>query len=150
MRFAEMAAPFFETAEIIEFHHDKKIDAPSGTATSTAQRMADRLIEANRKLADDPTQQEVYAGARGGLGPADIRVHAVRMPGIGAGTAAKMWLTWMTQVTLLDGEMPRTFSAFLAKIKVPARAEKARGESVATSRAGGQSARTTIHQRKKL
>ncbi len=46
------------------------------------------------------------------------------MPGIGAGTAAKMWLTWMAQVTLLDGEMPRTFSAFLAKIKVPARAEK--------------------------
>src|SRR5437868_10508654 len=35
MRFAEMAAPFFETAEIIELHHDRKIDAPSGTAALT-------------------------------------------------------------------------------------------------------------------
>src|SRR6185437_2973410 len=40
MRFAEMAAPFFETAEIIELHHDRKIDAPSGTAVLTAQRLA--------------------------------------------------------------------------------------------------------------
>jgi len=40
MRFAEMAAPFFDTAEIIEIHHDGKADSPSGTAISTAQRMA--------------------------------------------------------------------------------------------------------------
>jgi 4-hydroxy-tetrahydrodipicolinate reductase len=40
MRFAEMAAPFFDTAEIIELHHDRKIDAPSGTAVKTAERMA--------------------------------------------------------------------------------------------------------------
>ncbi len=40
MRFAEIAAPFFETAEIIEFHHNQKVDAPSGTAISTAERMS--------------------------------------------------------------------------------------------------------------
>ncbi len=40
MRFAEMAAPWFDTAEIIELHHDRKIDAPSGTAVKTAERMA--------------------------------------------------------------------------------------------------------------
>ena len=40
MRFAELAAPYFETAEIIELHHDQKVDAPSGTAMLTAERMA--------------------------------------------------------------------------------------------------------------
>jgi len=39
MRFAELAAPWFETAEIIELHHDQKIDAPSGTAMTTARRV---------------------------------------------------------------------------------------------------------------
>ncbi len=40
MRFAEQAAPYFDTAEIIELHHDRKVDAPSGTAVATARRMA--------------------------------------------------------------------------------------------------------------
>ncbi|MFN6121879.1 MAG: 4-hydroxy-tetrahydrodipicolinate reductase [Actinomycetes bacterium] len=78
MRFAELAAPWFETAEIIELHHDAKVDAPSGTAVTTAQRMA----AASDEWAPDPTQHEVYPGARGGAGPAGIRVHAVRMRGM--------------------------------------------------------------------
>ncbi|MGD9794588.1 MAG: 4-hydroxy-tetrahydrodipicolinate reductase [Acidimicrobiia bacterium] len=78
MRFAEMAAPFFETAEIIELHHDAKIDAPSGTATTTANRMA----AASSQWAPDPTQHEVIVGARGGEGPAGIRIHSVRMRGM--------------------------------------------------------------------
>jgi 4-hydroxy-tetrahydrodipicolinate reductase len=78
MRFAEMAAPFFDSAEIIELHHDAKVDAPSGTAVTTAQRMA----AASGEWAADPTQHEVYPGARGGVGPAGIRVHAVRMRGM--------------------------------------------------------------------
>jgi 4-hydroxy-tetrahydrodipicolinate reductase len=78
MRFAEMAAPFFETAEIVEYHHDQKIDAPSGTAKVTAERMA----AASAQWAPDPTQHEVYPGARGGTGPAGIHVHAVRMRGM--------------------------------------------------------------------
>jgi len=78
MRFAELAAPFFDTAEIIELHHDQKIDAPSGTAVTTAKRMA----AAKGEWAPDPTQHEVYAGSRGGLGPAGIRLHAIRMRGM--------------------------------------------------------------------
>ena len=58
MRFAELAAPFFDSAEIIELHHDAKIDAPSGTAISTAQRMA----AASGDWMPDPTQHEVYPG----------------------------------------------------------------------------------------
>lgn len=79
MRFAEMAAPFFETAEIIEMHHDAKADAPSGTAVTTANRMA---AARTAPWAVDPTKHEVYPGARGGLGPTGIRVHAVRMRGM--------------------------------------------------------------------
>lgn len=78
IRFAEMAAPFFDSAEIIELHHDAKIDAPSGTAVSTAQRMA----AASDDWTPDATQHEVYPGARGGVGPAGIRVHSVRMRGM--------------------------------------------------------------------
>lgn len=78
MRFAELAAPYFDTAEIIELHHDRKIDAPSGTAVTTAERMA----AASSDWAPDPTEHEVYPGARGGAGPAGIRVHGVRMRGM--------------------------------------------------------------------
>ena len=78
IRFAELAAPYFETAEVIELHHDAKKDAPSGTALHTAERMA----AASSKWAADPTEVEVLPGARGALGPAGIRVHAVRMHGM--------------------------------------------------------------------
>ncbi len=78
MRFAELAAPFFETAEIIELHHDQKVDAPSGTAVATATRMA----AASAEWATDPTEHEVYPGSRGGVGPAGIHLHAVRMRGM--------------------------------------------------------------------
>ena len=77
MRFAELAAPFFDTAEIIEVHHDGKADSPSGTAVSTVVRMA----AASSEWAKDPTTHEAIAGARGAKGPADIRIHAVRMRG---------------------------------------------------------------------
>src|SRR5918995_2058578 len=78
MRCAEIAAPFFDTAEIIELHHDGKADAPSGTAIVTADRMA----AASDQWAPDPTRTEVLAGARGGVGAAGIRIHAVRMRGM--------------------------------------------------------------------
>jgi 4-hydroxy-tetrahydrodipicolinate reductase len=79
MRFAEMAAPWFDTAEVIELHHDRKIDAPSGTAIKTIERMAAARDE---DFAPDPTEYEVYPGARGGLGPRGIRAHSVRMRGM--------------------------------------------------------------------
>ena len=78
MRFAEVAAPYFDTAKIIELHHDAKADAPSGTALVTADKMA----AASASWSEDPTRTEVLPGARGGLGPAGIRVHSVRMRGM--------------------------------------------------------------------
>ena len=78
IRFAELAAPHFDTAEIIELHHDQKIDAPSGTAIATANRMAG----ASTDWAPDPTEREIYPGARGVAGPAGIRLHSVRMRGM--------------------------------------------------------------------
>lgn len=78
VRFAELAARYFETAEIIELHHDNKVDAPSGTAVHTAERMA----AASADWAADPTTDEVLAGARGGAGAAGIRVHSVRLRGL--------------------------------------------------------------------
>ncbi len=79
MRFAEIAAPFFDTAEIVEYHHDQKVDAPSGTAVTTADRMA---AARHQPWAADPTRYEVLPGARGGEGASGIRVHAVRMRGM--------------------------------------------------------------------
>ncbi len=78
MRFAELAAPYFETAEIIELHHDQKVDAPSGTALHTAERMAARSSE----WAEDPTTKVVVEGSRGGAGAGGIRVHSVRLRGL--------------------------------------------------------------------
>ena len=78
MRFAEMAAPFFESVEIIELHHPQKVDAPSGTAGHTARRIA--AARAGLPAQPDATEQEL-AGARG----ADvdgIRVHSVRVRGL--------------------------------------------------------------------
>ena len=82
MRFAAIAAPFFETAEIVEYHHDAKVDAPSGTAIATAAGMAAARAAASGSWPADPTLDERLAGARGGEGPAGIRVHAVRMRGM--------------------------------------------------------------------
>ena len=78
MRFAELAAPHFSTAEVIEYHHDAKVDAPSGTAIHTAERIA----AASPDWADDPTRQEVLQGARGGRSASGVRVHSVRMRGV--------------------------------------------------------------------
>ena len=78
MRFAEIAAPYFDTGEVIEYHHDGKVDAPSGTAMLTVERMA----SASGEWAADPTKKEVVASARGGKGPGGIPVHSVRMRGM--------------------------------------------------------------------
>ena len=78
MRFAELAARYFETVEIIELHHDQKVDAPSGTALLTAQRVA----AASPDWAPDPTEKVVVEGARGGTAAAGIHVHSVRLRGL--------------------------------------------------------------------
>ena len=78
MRFAELAAPWFETAEIIELHHDQKTDAPSGTAMLTAQRVA----AASSEWAPDPTEKVVVEGARGGTAAHGVHIHSVRLRGL--------------------------------------------------------------------
>jgi 4-hydroxy-tetrahydrodipicolinate reductase len=77
MRFAELAAPYFDSCEIIELHHDHKVDAPSGTAMATAARIA----AASKDWTEDPTRTVVADGARGGL-VNGIPVHSVRLRGM--------------------------------------------------------------------
>ena len=92
MKFAELAAPWFETAEIIELHHDGKVDAPSGTATRTAELMA----AASGEWSLDPTKKLVFEGARGGAGPGGIRIHSVRLRGIIASQEVVLGTTGQT------------------------------------------------------
>ena len=80
MAFARQAAPFFESAEVVEFHHPNKLDAPSGTAVKTAQGIAKARKDAGMGEMPDATEQAL-AGSRG----ADVDgvpVHAVRMQGM--------------------------------------------------------------------
>ncbi|WP_201288732.1 4-hydroxy-tetrahydrodipicolinate reductase [Actinomyces sp. zg328] len=78
MRFAALAAPYFESVEIIELHHPNKVDAPSGTAVATAQAIA-----AARAAASPDATESDPLGARGGLVDG-VRVHAVRLRGLTA------------------------------------------------------------------
>lgn len=78
MKFSQMAAKYFRDVEIIELHHDRKLDAPSGTAVKTAELIAS---ERGRKLQGHPDEKETIQGARG----ADyegMRIHSVRLPGL--------------------------------------------------------------------
>ncbi|MDE3082336.1 MAG: 4-hydroxy-tetrahydrodipicolinate reductase [Acidobacteriota bacterium] len=80
-RFAVLAAPYFERVEVIELHHDAKVDAPSGTSLSTARSLAAARRAAGRADLAEPTQRHSVEGSRG----ADVdgvRVHAVRLPGL--------------------------------------------------------------------
>ena len=77
MRFAAEAAPYFDSAEIVERHHENKADAPSGTALRTAEMM--------RAARDEPwplslESRESLAGSRGG-DAGGIRLHSLRLPG---------------------------------------------------------------------
>lgn len=80
MRFAEQAAAFYESVEIIELHHAGKADAPSGTAANTARRIAAAREAADLDTPPDATVQEL-PGARGAQVDG-IRVHAVRLRGL--------------------------------------------------------------------
>lgn len=80
MRFAAMAAPYFESVEIVELHHPRKADAPSGTATRTAQLVAAARAAANCEPMPDATTSAL-PGARG-ADVAGVAVHAVRLAGL--------------------------------------------------------------------
>jgi 4-hydroxy-tetrahydrodipicolinate reductase len=80
MEFAEKAAKFFESAEIIELHHPNKVDAPSGTAARTAMLISDARKRAGLSAMPDATSTSLD-GARGAnLG--DVSVHSVRLRGL--------------------------------------------------------------------
>lgn len=78
MKFAQEAAKYFDHAEIIELHHNKKADAPSGTAIKTAELMKQSQQQFGKTNAPET---EIFPGARGASGPADIHIHSVRLPG---------------------------------------------------------------------
>ncbi|GIE84194.1 4-hydroxy-tetrahydrodipicolinate reductase [Actinoplanes regularis] len=80
MRFAASAARYFDSVEIIEQHHPRKLDAPSGTAMHTARLIAEARKAANCPPMPDATQEELD-GARG-TDIDGVRVHAVRAAGL--------------------------------------------------------------------
>ena len=75
---AKLGAKFFDYAEIIEMHHEKKLDAPSGTALSTARAM----VESRGKPFIYPSQQKEAASGSRGSEHDGIAIHSVRMPGL--------------------------------------------------------------------
>ena len=82
MAFSRLAAPFFSSAEIIETHHPKKLDAPSGTALATAQQMAAVRRQAGIPAAPDATTTDPE-GARG-MKVGDVGIHSLRILGANA------------------------------------------------------------------
>ena len=79
MAMAQLAAPHLDHVEVIELHHDQKIDAPSGTAAHTAELIAQ--ARDGRAAIDAPTERFTLPGVRGGVNHG-VRVHSVRLPGL--------------------------------------------------------------------
>lgn len=80
MQFATTAARYFESAEIIELHHPEKADAPSGTATRTAELISEARKSANLAAMPDKTSKSLD-GARGAK-VGDVPIHSVRLRGL--------------------------------------------------------------------
>jgi 4-hydroxy-tetrahydrodipicolinate reductase len=78
MHLAEIAAPYFDAAEVIEMHHATKLDAPSGTALSTAKRLAAR--RAGKPFTHKAPEKVTLEGTRGGE-EGGVGVHSIRLPG---------------------------------------------------------------------
>jgi 4-hydroxy-tetrahydrodipicolinate reductase len=80
MEFATKAARYFESAEIIEMHHPNKVDAPSGTASRTAELMTQARKDAGLGAMPDATNSGIAAARGGNVG--DIPVHSIRLRGL--------------------------------------------------------------------
>lgn len=80
MRFSEMAAPYFDSTEIVELHHPRKVDAPSGTAKRTAEMVAKARKDAGKGAMPDATESSI-AGARGAL-VSGVPIHSIRSEGL--------------------------------------------------------------------
>jgi len=81
MHFAAQAARWFESVEIVELHHPRKIDAPSGTAQRTAHMVAEARAAADVPVTGPDATETALAGARGAH-VAGVPVHAVRLAGL--------------------------------------------------------------------
>jgi 4-hydroxy-tetrahydrodipicolinate reductase len=131
MRFAELAAPFFESVEIVELHHDGKVDAPSGTAILTAQRISAVLKDhagekdhaAGTGLPASPLTESGTEPARGTEAAPGVRVHSVRLRGLVAHQEVLFGTTGQT-LTLRHDSMDRSSfmpGVLLAVKQVPQR-----------------------------
>lgn len=80
MQFAAKAAPYFESVEIVELHHPRKADAPSGTARRTAELIAEARTAAGSEPMPDATR-DLLDGARGAV-IGDVHIHSVRLQGL--------------------------------------------------------------------
>lgn len=80
MRFAHLAAPFFASAEVVEMHHPRKVDAPSGTAAHTARGIGQARAGAGSPPMADATETDPL-GTRGGAIDG-VHVHALRLEGL--------------------------------------------------------------------
>ena len=80
MQFAAKAATYFDSVEIIELHHPDKADAPSGTATRTAELISDARAKAKKSAMPDKTSSGL-AGARGAK-VGDVPIHSIRLRGL--------------------------------------------------------------------
>ncbi|HNY10536.1 MAG TPA: 4-hydroxy-tetrahydrodipicolinate reductase [Candidatus Wallbacteria bacterium] len=116
MKFSQIAAKYMKKAEIIEFHHDKKADAPSGTALMTAKMMAENLRPQSRL-------PEIFKleGVRGGE-ISGINIHSVRLPGMVAHQQVifgdiGQTLTIRHDSLSLDSFMPGIVTAIKAIVK---------------------------------
>ncbi len=82
-RLAAIAAPHMESAEVIELHHDAKLDAPSGTSLAIVAAMHEaRRASGAGDWPEDPTRVESLPGTRGGAGPGRGRIHSLRLKGL--------------------------------------------------------------------
>ncbi|HEV3232184.1 MAG TPA: 4-hydroxy-tetrahydrodipicolinate reductase, partial [Candidatus Dormibacteraeota bacterium] len=79
VRLAEIASPYFDAVEVVEAHADTKLDAPSGTALHTADRLA--AARTGRGFAHNDPEKTTLAGARGGE-RGGVGVHSLRLPGL--------------------------------------------------------------------
>ena len=117
--FAQKAAPYFESVEVIELHHPQKADAPSGTATRTAQLIS----EARKGMPPNPDATTTgLAGARG-ADVGGVQVHSVRLTGLVAHQEV-LFGTMGETLTIRHDSMDRTSfvpGVLLAVRQIPAR-----------------------------
>ncbi|MBO0840667.1 MAG: 4-hydroxy-tetrahydrodipicolinate reductase [Sciscionella sp.] len=121
MKFAQLAAKYYESVEIIELHHPKKADAPSGTAARTAELIAAARRQAGAAAIPDATTKEL-PGARGATVD-DIHVHSVRLAGLVAHQEVLFGTEGETLTIRHDSTDRRSFmpGVLLAVRSIPAR-----------------------------